>query len=465
MAASLFRYARLTSLLAVVTLAMTAVAAQAQTADEEPGGASDFLGCLVTDEGGVNDRSFNQAAYEGLERARDVLGIEIAVLESTSETDYAPNVQAFIDQGCDIIITVGFGFGQVTEAAAQANPDQDFAIVDYAYDTGYDNLRELVFATDQAAFLAGYVAAGVTETGVVGTYGGINIPTVTAFMDGYLAGVRYYNQTNSAAVQVLGWDGASGLFTDSFGSPDDGREMTAALLQQGADIILPVAGPTGIGTAQAIEAAGSGLIIWVDTDGFLALPEYGSLMLTSVLKRIDNAVFDTLAAALDGLFKGGRWIGTLANDGVGIAPFHDLDGQVPQHVKDALPTIIAGIAAGEISVDPADYPAHDAPDAPDEPSVDPPEPPKPTTPEPPKPTTPEPPKPTTPEPAKPTAPETAKPTTPVSPAAPVTPQPTAVPTGSGGTATSNMPWTVIVLMFLGACALVAPVATARHRRR
>jgi basic membrane protein A and related proteins len=164
----------------------------------------------VTDQGGVDDRSFNQTAYEGLERARDELGIEIAVLESQSETDFEPNIEAFLGQDCDLIVTVGFLLGDVTEAAAQANPDQNFAIVDYAYEDDYDNLRELVFATDQAAFLAGYVAAGVTETGIVGTYGGINIPTVSIFMDGYLAGVNYYNEENGTDVEVEGWDGSDG---------------------------------------------------------------------------------------------------------------------------------------------------------------------------------------------------------------------------------------------------------------
>jgi basic membrane protein A and related proteins len=320
----------------------------------EPAEEVDFLGCLVTDQGGVDDRSFNETAWAGMQRAESELGITARVLESTSETDFEPNIQEFVDQDCDLIVTVGFLLGEATEAAAQDNPDQNFAIVDYAYDDDYDNLRELVFGTEQAAFLAGYVAASMTETGTIGTYGGINIPPVTVFMDGYLAGASYYNEENGTDVQVQGWDGSDGLFTGNFESQDDGRNVTDSLLQAGADIIMPVAGPVGLGTATAIEDFGSGLMIWVDTDGFEST-QYGSLMLTSVMKNMDVAVFDTVESAVNDTFEGGLYVGTLENDGVGLAPFHEFEGEVPQEVQDRLPELIDGIIAGEISVDPADY--------------------------------------------------------------------------------------------------------------
>jgi basic membrane protein A len=329
--------------------------AEEEPAEEEPAEepeAIDFRGCLVTDQGGVDDRSFNETAFNGLERAGEELGIETAVLESTSETDFEPNIQSFVDQDCDIIVTVGFLLGDVTEAAAQANPDQLFAIVDYAYDEDYDNLREMVFATDQAAFLAGYVAAGVTETGIVGTYGGINIPPVSIFMDGYLAGVDFYNEENGTDVVVEGWDGSDGLFTGNFESQDDGRNVTDSLLQAGADIILPVAGPVGLGTATALEDFGSGKMIWVDTDGFVSVPQYGSLMLTSVQKQMDVAVYDAVREAVEGTFTGGLYVGTLENDGVALAPFHDFEDEVPQEIKDRIPELIEGIIAGEIATTP-----------------------------------------------------------------------------------------------------------------
>jgi basic membrane protein A and related proteins len=320
----------------------------------EPAEPVDFRGCLVTDQGGVDDRSFNETAWAGMQRAEQELGIEIAVLESTSETDFEPNIQEFVDQDCDIIVTVGFLLGEATEAAAQANPDQNFAIVDYAYDDDYDNLRELVFATEEAGFLAGYVAASMTESGIIGTYGGINIPPVTVFMDGYLAGASYYNDENDADVQVEGWDGNDGLFTGNFESQDDGRNVTDSLLQAGADIIMPVAGPVGLGTATAIEDFGSGMMIWVDTDGFEST-QYGQLMLTSVMKNMDVAVFDTVESAVNDAFEGGLYVGTLENEGVGLAPFHDFEGEVPQEVQDRISELREGIIAGEISVDPADY--------------------------------------------------------------------------------------------------------------
>jgi basic membrane protein A and related proteins len=319
--------------------------------DDQAAEDVDFRGCLVTDAGGVDDRSFNETAYNGLARAEQELGIETAVLESTADTDYEPNIQEFIDQDCDLIVTVGFLLGEATEAAAQANPDQRFAIVDYAYEDDYDNLRELTFATDEAAFLAGYAAAGVTETDTVGTYGGINIPTVSIFMDGFLAGVEYYNEENGTDVAVEGWDGSDGLFTGNFESQDDGRNVTDSLLQAGADIVMPVAGPVGLGTATALEDFGSGKMVWVDTDGYEST-QYGSLMLTSVMKNMDVAVFDTIQAALNDEFEGGLYEGTLENDGVGIAPFHDFESEVPQEIQDRIPELIEGIIAGEIATTP-----------------------------------------------------------------------------------------------------------------
>jgi basic membrane protein A and related proteins len=319
---------------------------------DEPVDAADYRACLVTDQGGVDDRSFNQTAFEGLERAQSELGVEIAVLESQSETDFEPNIEAFLGQDCDLIVTVGFLLGDVTEAAAQANPDQNFAIVDYAYDEDYDNLRELLFATDEAAFLAGYVAAGVTETGAVGTYGGINIPTVSIFMDGYLAGVNYYNEENGTDVEVIGWDGEDGSFTGNFESQDDGRNVTDSQLEAGADIIMPVAGPVGLGTAAALQDFGSGKMIWVDTDGFESVPQFSDLILTSVMKNMDVAVFDTVEAGVNDAFEGGLYLGTLENEGVDIAPFHDFEDEVPQEVKDALDGLREGIIAGEIEVTP-----------------------------------------------------------------------------------------------------------------
>lgn len=346
------------------TTESTATGTEDATSTETPtatDAAADYTACQVTDTGGVDDRSFNQTAYQGALDAEEDLGITAQVSESNSQADFEPNINGFIEQDCDLIVSVGFLLAEATATAAEENPDQNFAIVDFDFfdvdageDIVYDNVRELTFATDQAAFLAGYLAASMTETDVVGTYGGLNIPTVTIFMDGYLAGVNYYNAQNDANVAVRGWDGEEGLFTESFEDQTLGRNITEQLLQNNADIIMPVAGPVGQGTGAALEAAGTGTMIWVDTDGFEST-EYGSLILTSVEKKMDQAVYDTIARDLEGNFEGGLYVGTLENEGVGLAPFHDFEDQVPQEVKDALDEIRQQIIDGELSVDPADH--------------------------------------------------------------------------------------------------------------
>lgn len=317
------------------------------TTEGDGGGDSDFTACQVTDTGGVDDDSFNETAFAGLESAAEELGFEPAFLESESDADFAPNIQSFLDQDCGLIVTVGFLLGDATEAAAQENPDSKFAIVDYAYETTYDNLLGLTFATDEAAFLAGYVAAAVTETGTIGTYGGIEIPTVTIFMDGLVAGVEQYNTDNGTDVQVIGTD----LFTGDFENVENGRATTEALIQQGADIIMPVAGPVGNGTIEAIRAGGgSEKVIWVDTDGCVSVADDCDLFLTSVMKNMDVAVHDAAIAAADGTFEGGVYSGTLENDGVAIAPFHDYEDAVPQEVKDRLEELTEQIISGEITI-------------------------------------------------------------------------------------------------------------------
>jgi basic membrane protein A len=328
---------------------------------------SDLAACMVTDTGGVDDRSFNQTSYDGLTQAEEQYGVEAKLLESSSETDFQPNINTFLEDDCSLIVTVGFLLGDATLQAAQDNPDQNFAIVDFDFaefdadgnfvgDISLDNARELTFATDQAAFLAGYLAAGMTQTGTVGTYGGLNIPTVTIFMDGYLAGVRHYNAENGTDVNVLGWDGSDGQFTGNFESQDDGRNLTDQMLAEGADIIMPVAGPVGLGSAAALqESSADDMLIWVDTDGYISAPDYGDLMLTSVQKKMDVAVADTIGAVAEDAFEGGLYVGTLENDGVGIAPFHDFEDAVPDELKAELETLREGIIAGDISVASADY--------------------------------------------------------------------------------------------------------------
>lgn len=355
---------RFTALAAVLALAVVA-AACGDDDDTEAGGdgGGDFTACQVTDTGGVDDKSFNQTAYKGVEDAADELGFEPDFLESQTEADFAPNIDAYVSQGCDLIVTVGFLLGDATAAAAEANPDQLFAIVDNdLFDTAaeedrnYDNVAELVFSTDQAAFLAGYVSAAMSETGTVGTYGGINIPTVNIFMKGFQLGVEQYNEDNGTDVELIGWDNANpdgGLFTGDFEDEAKGRATTQSLLDQQADVIMPVAGPVGQGTIAAIEAAGSDAkVVWVDTDGCVSVEESCDLFLTSVMKNMDVAVYDTAIAAAEGEFEGGTNLGTLENDGVGIAPFHEFEDEVPDEVKERLEELRQGIIDGEIQTSP-----------------------------------------------------------------------------------------------------------------
>jgi basic membrane protein A and related proteins len=359
------------ALAAVLALAILAAAAACGDDDDDSsaggggdggGGGGDFTACQVTDTGGVDDRSFNETAYNGVVEASDELGFEPAVLESQSEADFAPNIQALIDQGCDLIVTVGFLLGDATATAAEANPDQLFAIVDSDLfdaaaeaDRNFDNVAELTFSTDQAAFLAGYVAAAMTETGTVGTYGGINLPTVNIFMKGFELGIEQYNTDNGTDVQLIGWSNAEndGLFTGDFEDEAKGRANTETLIDQGADIIMPVAGPVGLGTIAAIEARGTDTkVIWVDTDGCVSVEESCDMFLTSVMKNMDVAVHDVAIAASDDTFEGGTNLGTLENEGVGIAPFNEFDDEVPQEVKDRLEELTQQIIDGEIVTSP-----------------------------------------------------------------------------------------------------------------
>jgi len=341
---------KLYSLMAVLLVAAVLLAACAPAAPEEAG----FKACQVTDAGGIDDKSFNATAWKGIEDAQSELGIEGKYLESQQQTDYEKNIQAFLDEGCDLIVTVGFLLGDATAAAATANPEQKFSIVDFAYDPTIDNVSGQVFNTDQAAFLAGYLAAGVSQTGKVGTFGGIQIPTVTVFMDGFSMGVDYYNQQKGTNVDVLGWDPAAqtGLFTGNFESLDDGRSLGESLMDEGADIIMPVAGPVGLGTAAAVQERGGVYIIGVDSDWTQTAPEFTDITLTSVIKKMDVTTFKTIEAVMDDTFQGGVVVGTLENTGVDLAPFHELDSMVSSELKAELDTIRQGIIDGSIQTSP-----------------------------------------------------------------------------------------------------------------
>ena len=303
------------------------------------------LACEVTDTGGVDDKGFNQIAYEGLLQAADSLGVTTEVLESVSDADYAPNLQSFIDKGCNVIVTVGFLLADATKVAAEANPTVQFAIVDS--NTSAANVQGLTFATDQPSFLAGYMAAATTKTGIVGTFGGINIPPVSIFMQGFAKGVEYYNAQKGASVKVLGWDMAKqdGTFAGNFNSLDDGRNIAKSQSDEGADIIFPVAGPVGLGaSAFAMESGGKVKIIGVDVDMSVSNATQAEVYVGSVLKKIDAAVLAAVDSALKGEGGGTDYLGTLANGGVGVA----ITSTITPELQAELDAITAGIIDGSI---------------------------------------------------------------------------------------------------------------------
>ncbi|MEN4011982.1 MAG: BMP family ABC transporter substrate-binding protein [Chloroflexota bacterium] len=337
------------AILAIASMALAACQpAPVAPAPEQPA----LKVCQVTDVGGIDDKSFNATAWNGILMAQEQLGAEGKFLESQQQVDYEKNINAFIEEGCNLIVTVGFLLGDATAAAAQANPDQKFTIVDYAYDPVIPNVLGLVFSTDQAAFLAGYAAAGATQTGKVGTFGGIQIPPVTVFMDGFALGVKYYNEKHGTNVEVLGWDETTqtGLFTGNFESTDDGRALGQTLMDEGADIIMPVAGPVGLGTAAAVQERGNAWIIGVDTDWTISAPQYADIIFTSVQKKMDNAVFAAATAVSEGTFEGGLYVGTLENNGVDIPEF--LPNRISDELKAELEQVKADIIAGNIQTTP-----------------------------------------------------------------------------------------------------------------
>ena len=317
---------------------------------------SDFTACMVSDAGGFDDKSFNETAHNGMMQAKDELGIQTKQIESNAEAEYAGNVRSMIDANCNIIVTVGFALATATEAAAKQNPDVNFAIVDYSSFAGVDNAKGLVFNTAQPSFMAGYLAAGMTETGTVGTFGGAKYPTVSIFMDGFAQGIAHYNEQKGEDVKLIGWDEAAqdGQFVggnNPFGDIPGGKNTASTLIAQGADIILPVAGPAGLGALQAAKESGGKVnAIWVDTDGFVSAPEFGPQIMTSVAKGMDVAVFEAIKAAMDGTFTSEPYVGTLENDGVSLAPFHDFEDRVSDELKAELETIKADIISGAITI-------------------------------------------------------------------------------------------------------------------
>jgi basic membrane protein A len=347
---------RLTALGAVAAASLVLVAcatapeSESESGDEATG--SEVCARMVTNSGGLEDRSFNQSSWEGLQLAEEELGVESEALVSTGETDLAPNVQQAVDSGCQLIVTVGWELAEATSEQAEANPDRAFAIVDETVDA--ENIKPVVFDTAQAAFLAGYLAAGVSTTGVVATFGGGNQPPVTLFMDGFVDGVAAYNAAHGTEVRALGWDkrAQDGSFTGDFEDISKGKVLAEGFIDQGADVILPVAGQVGEGAAAAAVEREGVSVIWVDSDGYETLPaEYRPVLLTSVLKNTQQAMVQIVGDVVDDAFTNEPYVGTLENGGVEIAPYHDLASLVTPELEAEIEALRQQIISGELVVE------------------------------------------------------------------------------------------------------------------
>lgn len=345
----------------------------ASTAPSNP--AAGWVACVAFDTGGLGDKGFNDLAKKGLDDATK-LGFKTFFSQAKGSSDYANNIQSLIDKGCQSIVTVGFLQSQATADAAKANPTIAFAQVDTSWNAcGPDficgnaddtpqpkNFTGLDYQVDQASMLAGYLAASWTKTGKIGTYGGLAFPGVTRFMDGLYAGIQYYNKQKGKSIQLLGWDGSlkdpskTGTFVggsggnDTWVNPTKGKQLATTFIDQGVDIVHPVAGATGNGTIEAMYNAKK-WAIGVDTDQYISIgPPTNGALLTSAQKAIDVSVVDFFKSSSAGNLGGKDYEGTLANNGVLLSPFHDYDSQIPQATKDEINALKDAIVSGSVQV-------------------------------------------------------------------------------------------------------------------
>jgi basic membrane protein A len=309
--------------------------------------------CQVLDTGGVDDKSFNQMAWEGTQKAMKELGVQGKYLESKQQSDYESNLEACRADGSDLIISVGFLLGDATAAAAKANPTQKYAIVDSGSSPETPNLLGNSTAMDESDFLAGYLSAGMTKTGKLGTYVGILFPATQIFMDGYYLGMMEYNKVHGTNVQLIGFDPKKPTEckqVGNFSDQDAGKSIAQSYLQEGVDILLPVAGSVSIGSVAAFKEADKGCMIGVDKDWTQSNPAVADYILVSVMKRIDVFVFNAIKAVQDGTFKGGvDFVANLKNGGTALAyGGPKCAGGIPAELKAEVEALIPKIISGEL---------------------------------------------------------------------------------------------------------------------
>ena len=349
---------RTTAAAAVALMASATLAACGEAPEEEAQEKSDFLPCILSDAGGFDDKSFNQLSYEGVQQAAEELNADFNEFESKNENDYAGALEGFVSAGCDAIVTVGFALSAATVESAKANPEIEYILIDDAADNDFDgekdadNIKPILYNTAEAAFLAGYAAADYTKTSVVGTYGGQPFPTVTIFMDGFKQGVDYYAQEKGKAVKLVGYQGGDkGVFTGGFDDNNVARNTAKQILDQNADVILPVGGPIYGGAVKEIAESGKDVaLVGVDADFYETDPSTQEIVFTSILKNMKQSTYEAVLAAGEDEFDTEAYVGNLENDGVGIAPFHNFEDKISDTLPDELEQIKQGIIDGEIEV-------------------------------------------------------------------------------------------------------------------
>ncbi|MEG0766586.1 MAG: BMP family ABC transporter substrate-binding protein [Clostridia bacterium] len=300
--------------------------------------AEDFSAAMVTDTGGVNDRSFNQNVHEGLLMAeKDIEGVTVSYLQSTQESDYAPNLETLLDNGTNLIFGVGFLLADAVKAAAEANPDTKYVCVDYEYGEGCpENLVGLSFREEQPGFLTGYVAAKMSKTNKVGFVGGMAVPAVVAYEWGYVAGAKYANPEIEVVQQ----------YANSFNDVSLGKTIATQMYDNGCDIVFMCGGTMGTGGIEAAKEKGK-WVIGVDTDQNYLAPE---AVITSAMKYLDVATAGLVKAAKDGTFAGGDMVVGLEENMVGLAGTTFTTGLVPAEMEAEIEEIKAQIIAGEIEI-------------------------------------------------------------------------------------------------------------------
>ncbi|MBI9043757.1 MAG: BMP family ABC transporter substrate-binding protein [Anaerolineaceae bacterium] len=310
--------------------------------------------CVILDSGGVDDKGYNQSAWEGAVEAGELLNYDSVYLVANQQTDWEKNVNEFLNSSCDLIIGVGFAGAESIRTAAEANPDQMFQLQDFAFfDAEIPNIWSQLYAMEEGSFLAGYLAAGTTETGKVGGFGGMNIPPVADFFIGFAQGIEYYNAQNGTDVQMYGWSNETldGNFVGDFTDTEAAKRFTESLMDEGCDIILPQSGAEALAAAAAMKQRGGVLAIGADADQFLADEASGEVYLTTIMKNLGLSIVEASKQVDEGTFEGGIFVSRLEDGGLGLAPYHDHDDKVSDALKAELDQIKQDIIDGKIVVE------------------------------------------------------------------------------------------------------------------